>query len=211
MTKGAAGLRIVLIRHAETAYTVERRYQGHRDIPLSEHGISQARSLGAALRGWFEGIDSARVFASDLLRAAHTAELALGRPADQHDARLRELSFGDFEGLTAREIEERYGTFFHSWLEQPKAVTPPNAESVTALLARLTEWLDSLDPGTITVAFTHGGAIRVLLGLLDPDTETAIAAPCDSVCIELMPDRRTLAAPPQWHRFQSSPKESSTP
>jgi broad specificity phosphatase PhoE len=210
MKAAGAALRIILIRHAETAYTVERRYQGHRDIPLSEHGINQARLLGASLRRRFEDIDSARVCSSDLQRAARTAELALGRPADHYDARLREISFGDFEGLTAHEIEERYGSFFRNWLEQPKTVTPPNAESVNALQARLTNWLDGLEAGTTTVVFTHGGAIRVLLGLLDPIAETAIASPCDSVCLVLRPDRRTLAAPPQWHRFRPSPKQSPT-
>jgi broad specificity phosphatase PhoE len=194
-------MKIVLIRHGETAYNAERRYQGHRDIPLNDTGVAQARALGVALQNWLGEFSGVRVYASDLERAARTAELALGRPADQLDARLRELSFGDFEGLTAPEIELRYGELYHRWLERPRLVTPPNAESLEALQARLTAWLDSLDTERLTIAFTHGGVIRTLLGRLDPGAATAIAAPCDRVHLWFRPDRRTLAGPPLWQRF----------
>ncbi|MEX2285218.1 MAG: histidine phosphatase family protein, partial [Gemmatimonadota bacterium] len=150
---------------------------------------------------WLGEFSGVRVYASDLQRAARTAELAMGRPADQLDARLRELSFGDFEGLTAAEIEQRYGEFYHRWLKSPRLVTPPNAEALDALQARLIAWLDSLATDHPTIAFTHGGVIRTLLGRLDPGADTVVAAPCDRVHLSFLPDRRTLAKPPLWYRF----------
>ncbi len=191
-------LSLVLIRHAATAFTAERRYQGHLDVPLNEVGIREATALGAALRGWLVGLASAQTYASDLQRAARTAELALGRPADRLDRRLRELSFGDFEGQTAPELEVRFGALYQRWLDQPGLVTPPNAEPLIAMQARLLEWLDELDANHQTVAFTHGGVIRVLLGLLDTGGKKAMASTCESVSITLSPDRRSLAAPPLW-------------
>jgi broad specificity phosphatase PhoE len=86
-------------------------------------------------------------------------------------------------------------------LNSPRLVTPPNAESLDALVARLLAWIDSLETDRLTLAFTHGGVIRTLLGMLDPEADVAVAAPCDRVHLSFLPDRRTLARQPLWHRF----------
>ncbi|HYG70238.1 MAG TPA: histidine phosphatase family protein, partial [Anaeromyxobacteraceae bacterium] len=95
----AAATRLFLVRHGETDWNVAGRWQGQTDIPLNEAGRAQARELARRMRG--EGI--ATIAASDLLRARETAEIVaaeLGLEVRILDHRLREQSFGAFEGLT---------------------------------------------------------------------------------------------------------------
>ena len=106
-------MRLLLVSHAQTDWNVQGRFQGHTDIPLNEHGRRQAKLWQKRLAS--EAIHA--VVASDLLRAAQTAAiLAAPHGLDiRTDRRLRELSFGDWEGLTYAEIQERYPTALAAW------------------------------------------------------------------------------------------------
>jgi probable phosphoglycerate mutase len=97
---------ILLIRHGETDWNVERRLQGHLDIELNAEGMRQAAALGEALRG--ETLDA--IFSSDLRRAVQTAQpLAAARGITvQFEPKLRERCYGAFEGLRYQEISARY-------------------------------------------------------------------------------------------------------
>jgi probable phosphoglycerate mutase len=115
---------LLLIRHGETAWNAERRLQGHTDIALNEEGRRQARALGLALAG--ESI--AAVHASDLARAAHTAEAIAGRHglAVTRHAGLRERCYGAFEGLRYADIAERYPAQYAAWQARDvDAALPP--------------------------------------------------------------------------------------
>jgi probable phosphoglycerate mutase len=92
---------IVLIRHAETAWSLAGRHTGRTDIPLTEHG----RELAARLAPRFAGREFALVLASPLSRARDTAELA-GLHAELEDD-LVEWDYGEYEGITTKEIRER--------------------------------------------------------------------------------------------------------
>src|SRR3569832_2359518 len=104
---------ILLIRHGETDWNVEKRLQGHLDISLNEGGRRQAAALGKALLG--EPLDA--VIASDLQRAIVTAEsVAVPRGMRvQIDPELRERCYGAFEGLRYRDISERYPQAYAMW------------------------------------------------------------------------------------------------
>ena len=104
----------MIVRHGQTSYNLEGRYQGHCDIPLSDAGRAEARVLRARLSA-LEGYDlfaaeRTAVVTSNLRRASETAEIAFGVPnRTLHvEPDLREISFGVFEGLTRDEIDVHY-------------------------------------------------------------------------------------------------------
>lgn len=129
-------MRILLARHGETPWNAEGRYQGQRDIALSEVGEGQARLLGQRLAG----VPIQRAVSSPLSRARRTAELALGeaRAAQlQLDKGLQEIAHGDWEGLLAAEIRERDPIRLRAWREAPETVQMPGGgESLVEVLDR---------------------------------------------------------------------------
>lgn len=114
---------ILLIRHGETDWNIDKRLQGHIDIPLNEAGRRQVLALGEALAG--EGIDA--IFASDLQRARATAQ-AVADVAGLEvgiDAGLRERCYGGFEGLRHADIEVKYPEAYRVWkAREPDARYP---------------------------------------------------------------------------------------
>lgn len=165
---------VVLLRHGRTAYNAAGRLQGQVDIPLDEVGLWQAEQGAAALAVLHE---PTRVVASDLVRAAVTAEhYAKVTGAEiSLDPRLRERSFGDWEGLERGEIEARWPEQFDVWRRghEPQSV---NVEARAAVASRMVEAIEAhgndLGPSDTLVVVSHGAAITIavtaLLGL-DPD------------------------------------------
>ncbi|MUV13997.1 histidine phosphatase family protein [Noviluteimonas gilva] len=159
-------MKILLARHGETAWNAEGRYQGQEDIPLSEVGEAQARSLGERLRH----VHIDRAVASPLKRALRTAELALGEDRVAKlttDAGLMEIAHGTWEGLLAAEIRERDPDRLHAWRHAPHEVLMPEGESLQHVidrawpaLQRATEGLGEHD--TLLVV-AHDAVNRVLL------------------------------------------------
>lgn len=161
--------RLIFIRHGETDWNVERRLQGQRDIPLNSHGREQAVVAGRAA-GRIVGAEAALAYvASPLVRARQTMELVratLHLPPQDYaiDARLMELSFGRWEGLTWPEVKAREPSLagareIHKW-----SFTPPGGESYAMLATRIAPWLAEIDGDTLVVS--HGGVARVLLALI---------------------------------------------
>jgi broad specificity phosphatase PhoE len=147
---------ILLVRHGETDWNVARRVQGHTDVPLNAAGLEQAAELAQALRP--EPL--AAVYASDLSRARDTAAavaLVHGLPVNV-DADLREKHFGTWEGLTDREIAERF----------PEAVSGGWGDGETSeqvaerVMSALTRISAKHGPGPVLVV-SHGGPLRAIL------------------------------------------------
>src|SRR3954471_20317239 len=100
---------LLLIRHGETEWNVERRYQGQRDSPLTARGVAQAEAIGRRLSE-LPAFDSAPVIASPLGRARQTAEIICARRHNtmfETDERLREVTLGSWDGLLRDEIAAR--------------------------------------------------------------------------------------------------------
>jgi probable phosphoglycerate mutase len=93
---------VYLARHGETAWTVSRQHTGLTDLPLTDHGEDNARRLSERLKGR----TFARVFTSPLQRARRTAELAGFAPVAEVDPDLLEWNYGEYEGLTTKEIQK---------------------------------------------------------------------------------------------------------
>jgi broad specificity phosphatase PhoE len=155
---------LLLVRHGETDWNRDGRWQGGSDTELNDLGREQARALAAELDG---GIDV--VYSSDLARARETAEIVstkLGLDV-RLDPRLRERGFGAWEGLTSTEIEERFGEAHRRWRsgEGPGA---DDAEPFEDFSARINDFLADvlrLHPGEHVLVVSHGGSIRVIHAL----------------------------------------------
>jgi broad specificity phosphatase PhoE len=149
---GAAG-EVVLVRHAETEWSLDGRHTGLTDIPLTDAGRATAKALAGELQAWrFE-----RVLVSPLRRARETCELCgLGDRAEVCDA-LHEWDYGDYEGLTTAQILERRP----SWnLWRDGCPGGENADQVGARAERVIAALDA--SGGPAAAFAHGHMLRVL-------------------------------------------------
>ncbi len=166
--------RIIFVRHGETAYNAENRLQGQLDIPLNARGRDQARAIGRTLRARvgpeIDRLEAAGAFfASPLERARETMELlraAMDLPPKRYrlDAALMELTFGDWEGLTWREVRARDAAGLTARRADKWGFVPPRGESYAMLVERVRPWLTSLAGDAFVVA--HGGIARALMTLL---------------------------------------------
>lgn len=155
--------RILAIRHGETAWNVESRIQGQLDIPLNDKGRWQAERLAQAVSE--ESL--AAVYASDLWRAYDTARwVAAGAGLDViTDEGLRERGFGEFEGMTFAEIEQRWPEASMRWRKRDPEFGPPGGEVLRDFYARCVataERLAARHPGQAIALVAHGGVLDCL-------------------------------------------------
>ncbi|RKO66471.1 alpha-ribazole phosphatase [Desulfofundulus salinus] len=157
--------RIYLVRHGETIWNAEFRFQGHSDIALSPRGLEQARALARRLRG--ENFSA--FYSSDLQRALNTARILAephGLPVMALRA-LREINFGAWEGLTVEEIKARYARELQQWWHDPLYTRIPGGETLAEVVERVTRAVREIverHPTGQVVVVCHGGCIRTLVG-----------------------------------------------
>jgi broad specificity phosphatase PhoE len=164
---------LVVWRHGQTTYNVERRFQGQSDVPLNEAGLRQA----AEAAPYLAAMRPSAIFSSDLRRASATAA-ALARLTGlpvQLDKDLRERSGGSWEGLSEAEIRERFPVERATW-------TPPDGEPAQAVADRASAALeriaDSTPGGSTTVVVSHGAALGMAVArLLEIPWEPRILGP----------------------------------
>jgi broad specificity phosphatase PhoE len=151
---------LVLVRHGETDWNRERRFQGHADMPLNDEGRRQARELADALRDETLGA----VYTSPLQRAHETARIvaaALGLEPRELEA-LREIDVGDWQGMTVDDVRK----MFPELAEVAWRSGWPNGETHDELGARVLPALlelESRHPDQRVLGVTHAGPIRVAL------------------------------------------------
>lgn len=156
--------KLILVRHGETDWNKESRFQGNQDIALNKKGEAQAQKLADRLAD--EKIDL--IYSSNLGRAHTTAKII----AQEHNlevgvrANLQEIDFGVWEGLTFAEINEQYSKEFSAWKDNPNEMKPKDGESLKEVEKRavkaMNELLEEHDGKTILVA-AHGGVNRVVI------------------------------------------------
>ena len=128
----------LLLRHGQTPMSVQKRYAGRSDVPLTDTGIRQATAAAKRLAG--AGLDA--IVTSPLLRATRTAQevaAVTGAPVVT-DEGFRETDFGAWEGLTFAEVRERWPAEVTTWLADPEAA-PPGGECFADVRARVTNAL----------------------------------------------------------------------
>lgn len=158
------------MRHGQTAWNALRRFQGQTDIPLDDAGRAQARALAGHLRR--EEFFAA--YASDLSRARETAETILaGRDVPLVlEPRLREMRFGDWEGLDWTQIRERYPQLPETGWSDPNGYTPAGGERFDEVHERVAQVLADLreraEPGRKILVVTHAGVLHSFVHVLAP-------------------------------------------
>ncbi|MEU2897642.1 histidine phosphatase family protein [Streptomyces sp. NPDC088106] len=161
------GRRVILWRHGQTSWNVERRFQGSTDVALTETGLAQARRAARLLAG----LRPDAIVASDLKRAAATAaELAALTGLEvTHDEALRETYAGVWQGLTHDEIIARYGDEYTAW-KRGEPIRRGGGELETEVADRaapvVLRHVDKLPVDGTLVVVSHGGTIRTTIGRL---------------------------------------------
>lgn len=171
--------RIVLVRHAETVDNAARVWQGHKDTELSQRGHEQVAAAAPHLAAYAPAL----IVSSDLQRAASTAEAIsqLTGVGVRLDARLREVHVGEWQGLHADDVRERYPDLVAALdrgEDVPRGVTGESRAQVARRAgAALREVASQLQPGQTAVVVAHGVSARVaaadLVGL-DQDVSDAV-------------------------------------
>ncbi len=165
---------VLFIRHGQTDYNKQARLQGALPVPLNDVGLAQARSLARVLADY--GIGA--IYASPMVRALQTAQILAERLGQMpvQDARLGEIAFGCFEGMTMAEAAAQYPQAQRRWQSGFLAYRVPGGESRLDVQRRMrAAWDDILraDAASTVAAVGHGSAIVIFLGSLFavlPDT-----------------------------------------
>lgn len=194
---------VVLVRHGQTAMTVSRGYSGSSEPgpPLDEHGRRQAAAAAALVDRvgrdlWGDVEYPTEVVASPMVRTQETAGVVAAHLglAVRVDAAFQEADFGQWQGLTAHEIEDRWPGVLEPWHTTGR-VRPPGGESIADVGDRLRRGLDGLrhgGPRTVVVV-SHAVAIRAALGVTmgaDPGTWSQLrVAPASVSIVRLFSDR----------------------
>lgn len=179
---------IFLLRHGETTWNRAGRLQGQLDAPLTPRGIAQALAAGRQLEALLREHAPVRLLTSPLGRTRRSANLVLQTLAPRVgevrvDDRLKEISWGELEGLTRREIRVRAPAYWRCWKRDRWSAVAPGGESYALLRERLRPLLEELlavEQPVVVVA--HGGVRRVLRGLyggLSPAEVLALEEPHD--------------------------------
>lgn len=163
------GITLYLIRHGETDWNREARYQGQRDIPINATGRAQAKRHGAVLRDLSSPVLGCDFVASTLTRSKETMrilrmELGLDDTNFSQEPLIAELCYGHWEGQLAAELQHTDPEGLAAKAADPFRWRPHGGESYSDLEIRVVTWLSGLSRDTIAV--THGGVSRVARGAL---------------------------------------------
>ncbi len=171
------------VRHGQTGWNAELRLQGQADTDMTDLGRAQAARNGRRLAGLIDDPAAFDFVSSPLKRTRETMELVrtgMGLPARGYrvDSRLMEVHFGEWQGFTHAELEQRQpGSTAARFSDKWGFVAPgEGGESYQMLLDRVRPWFASLDRHTVCV--THGGVLRILFRLVE-DMPAADAAALD--------------------------------
>lgn len=163
MIVGSPGTELILVRHGETDWNRELRFQGHVDVPLNAVGLAQAQRLANRLAGEAPH----HIYQSDLQRAVQTAApaaLTLGLQG-LSDAALREQNFGRVDGMRADDIRQQFPTEWAQWVRFDENYAMPNGETTRQFHARVMGALQRLATahwGQRLLVVTHGGVLDMV-------------------------------------------------
>jgi 2,3-bisphosphoglycerate-dependent phosphoglycerate mutase len=154
---------MILVRHGETDWNRELRFQGHVDVSLNAIGLEQARRLGSR----FAGEKAHALYVSDLLRARQTAQPVASELSMNavNDPGLREQSFGIVDGMRVDDIKEQHPEAWEGWLAFQEDFSMPGGESTRQFHARVMESVQRMvaeHPDQTVVVVTHGGVLDMI-------------------------------------------------
>ena len=158
-------LKLFLLRHGETDWNREGRFQGQNDIPLNERGLSQAQEMAMAAASW----NPTALYSSPLRRTMQVAA-AISHQVELQvtpEPRLKELDLGKLDGVTGDVMRSKWSTVYDAWRNNPGHVAMPEGESLTHLQNRA--WQAILDmerthsEDDVLLIVSHNFAIRTII------------------------------------------------
>ncbi|WP_312470396.1 histidine phosphatase family protein [Neobacillus sp.] len=161
---------IYLLRHGETVFNTQGRYQGELDSPLTIEGIEQVKNISKLLKVVINDPDEWEIISSPLGRAMKSTEIiceTIGFDLNKvtTDTRLREVSFGSWSGLTTKEIEASWPELIKNTDRNNWYFNSPNGENYDSVVERVSDWLESIKNKEKVIAVSHGLTGRVLRGV----------------------------------------------
>jgi len=156
-------MRLILVRHGQTALNEKNVFRGRLDIPLNETGIQQANAIAERLATFNINI----IYSSPLKRALETAQI-IGTRLNintEIDNNLVDFDFGKWQGLTIEEIQKQFPEFYEIWLKDPHMVKIPDGENLALVRSRVSKLLSKLirnDGGNIAIV-SHRVILKVLI------------------------------------------------
>ena len=162
-------MELFFIRHGQTDYNAQKRFQGRVDVPLNETGRQQAANMRAALSDDLPQI--VRIYSSPLCRATETARLvASNLSIVRLDGRLIEISLGEYDGRLEADIEQEIGkSNYAAWRNSHFVQSAPGGESLASAMQRANAFLQRLDalPVECSVAIvSHQGMLMAIKAAL---------------------------------------------
>jgi len=156
--------RLIILRHGETVWNAEGKFQGQMDSPLTPLGIEQSNALAARLSHY----QFTALYSSDLGRARQTAKLIAQKTGHEirFDARLRERNLGSFQGFTRSQSEHAFPAEFARFTSSDMDYVPPEGESFNQSAARIMACLEELaraHAGQQIVLISHGAVLGAVL------------------------------------------------
>jgi broad specificity phosphatase PhoE len=163
----APHLTLFLMRHGETVWNTERRFQGRMDSPLTERGREQARANGRLLATHIDIAAPPRFVSSPSGRARQTMEIlleTLGLPTATYetDERLVEIHMGEWEGMSWDEMQEHRPEQWAARERDRWNIAAPGGEASFEVAERAADWMKGLTQNTVAVS--HGTTGRVIRG-----------------------------------------------
>ena len=157
-------MRLILVRHGETAWNKEGRFQGQSSVGLNEHGGGQARQIAKALIT----MKPTALYSSPLPRTLMTAqEISREISIDVVEVEgIKEVNLGELEGITGQKMRSQYAEVYSAWRRDPAEVVFPGGESMRQLQERAWSAIEKIEkahPGDVIVAVSHNFAIRSIL------------------------------------------------
>jgi len=135
-------MRLILVRHGQTALNEKNVFRGRLDIPLNETGIQQANAIAERLSTF----NVKCIYSSPLKRALETAQV-IGRKLNidtEIDDNLIDFNFGKWQGLTIKEVEEQFPELYEGWLRSPQMIKIPDGEDLGLIRKRVSKVLNKL-------------------------------------------------------------------
>ena len=152
--------KLILVRHGQTEMNAQSLYFGKLNPPLNDLGISQAYQAREKLLN----IDYDNIYSSPLERAKQTVEICNSLDKDIiYDSNLEEINFGIFEGLTFKEISEKYPVEVKKMKEDWKEYNYVTGESPKEMFQRAVSFLETLDYTKNNLIVAHWGIINCII------------------------------------------------
>lgn len=159
-------IKVILIRHQQTDYNLKKRYCGFTDIGLNKKGVLEAKRLREKLKD----LKPDKIYCSDLKRSRQTLRLIFSKsyPVEKRKG-LREINFGEWEGLNHSQILKKYPVVYKRWLNKPHLADIPGGERIDDFIKRIKEefeYIIKTNPDKFVVIITHLGVMRVILNTI---------------------------------------------